>query len=164
MARAAALRWRLLLATLHCGTACTIGDIVAEWLAFLVPAVAVAFGWHWLFGEMIFAVWVLDYLLAYAFGIAFQYFTIKPMRDLSVSEGYVAALKADTLSLTAWQVGLYGTVAIAKFWLFERVFAAPLARNSVEFWFVMQAAMLAGFITGAPVNVWLIKIGRKEKI
>lgn len=33
----------------HCGAGCTLGDIVAEWLAFGVPVVAVWFGWHSLF-------------------------------------------------------------------------------------------------------------------
>ena len=41
-------------------------------------------GWHWLFGEKMFAVWVLDFIFAFGFGIAFQYFTIQPMRHLSV--------------------------------------------------------------------------------
>ena len=86
---------------LHCGSGCTLGDILAEWLAFAVPAVAVAFGWRSLFGEKIFAVWVVDYIFAYLFGIVFQYFTIAPMRGLSFGQGIIAAVKADTLSLTA---------------------------------------------------------------
>ena len=36
---------------LHCGSGCTLGDIVAEWLVFAVPAIAVAFGWHSLFRD-----------------------------------------------------------------------------------------------------------------
>jgi Domain of unknown function (DUF4396) len=58
--------------TLHCGSGCTLGDICAEWLAFGVPAVAVAFGWGSIFGEKIFAVWILDYLFAYLFGSFFN--------------------------------------------------------------------------------------------
>jgi hypothetical protein len=30
----------------HCGSGCCIGDICAEWLAFLVPGVAIWFGWN----------------------------------------------------------------------------------------------------------------------
>ena len=67
-----------------------------------LTAIAVAFGYQSIFGEKIFAVWIVDYLFAYAFGIVFQYFTIAPMRGLSLGEGVVAAIKADTLSLTAW--------------------------------------------------------------
>lgn len=54
---------------LHCGSGCTLGDIVAEWLVFAVPAIAVWFGWHSLFRDKTFAAWIVDYLFAYAFGI-----------------------------------------------------------------------------------------------
>ena len=103
----------------HCGSGCTLGDICAEWLAFFVPVVATWFGWHWLFQEKMFAVWVVDYLFAFGFGAAFQYFTIKPMRDVSVGEGLKEAVKADTLSLTAWLI-----VALSM------MSSAPATRNS----------------------------------
>jgi hypothetical protein len=38
-----------------------------------------------------------------------------------VKEGLIAALKADTLSLTAWQVGMYGFMVFAQFYLFSRL-------------------------------------------
>jgi hypothetical protein len=122
----------------HCGSGCALGDMVAEWLAFLVPAVAVWLGWQTIFSEKIFAVWILDFILAFGFGVAFQYFTIKPMRGLSVREGLVQAVKADALSLTAWQVGMYGFMAIAHFWIFSRMLGAKLEVATVEFWFTMQ--------------------------
>lgn len=149
---------------LHCGSGCTLGDIVAEWLVFFVPTVAVWFGWHGLFGEKLYATWVVDYLFAYAFGIVFQYFTIKPMRDLSVGQGIWQAIKADTLSLTAWQVGMYGFMAFSYFYLFGSLLGVKLEANMVEFWFIMQIAMLCGFATSYPVNWWLISSGIKEKM
>jgi hypothetical protein len=150
--------------TLHCGSGCTLGDICAEWLAFFLPAIAVWLGWRSLFAEKMFAVWILDYVLAFLFGIAFQYFSIKPMRDLTPGEGLVQAIKADTLSLTAWQIGMYGFMAIAQFWLFRRLLGLKLEVNSVEFWFMMQIAMLCGFATSYPVNWWLIRVGIKERM
>ena len=144
--------------------AARLGDIVAEWLAFFVPAIAVWFGWHGLFAEKMFAVWIVDFLFAFAFGIVFQYFAIAPMRGLSFGEGMVAALKADTLSLTAWQVGMYGFMAFAQFYLFRHLLGVPLEVNTPEFWFVMQIAMLAGFCTSYPVNWWLIRAGIKERM
>jgi len=69
--------------TLHCGSGCTLGDIIAESIALFFPVTAVWFGLHTLFDEKMFAVWVFDYVLAFIFGIAFQYFTIVPMRGLS---------------------------------------------------------------------------------
>ena len=41
---------------LHCGSGCTLGDIVAEWLVFLIPTIAIRFGWQSIFSEKIFAV------------------------------------------------------------------------------------------------------------
>jgi hypothetical protein len=55
------------------------------------------------------------------------------MRDLSPGEGLLAAVKADTLSLTAWQVGMYGFMAIAHFYMWKRVIGAELQVNSPEF-------------------------------
>ena len=148
----------------HCGSGCTLGDIIAEWLVFFVPTILTWFGWHWLFTEKIFATWVVDYILAFAIGVAFQYFTIAPMRGLGLGKGLVAAIKADTLSLTAWQVGMYGFMAIAHFYLFGTLLGAKLATDTVEFWFMMQIAMIAGFLTSYPVNWWLLRAGIKEKM
>lgn len=148
--------------TLHCGSGCALGDICAEWLAFAVPGVALWFGWQSIFPEKMFAVWGLDYMLAFLFGIVFQYLTIAPMRGLSFGEGIVAAVKADTLSLTAWQVGMYGFMALAQFYLFRTLIGVSLEPNAAEFWFMMQIAMLCGFVTSYPVNWWLIKFGIKE--
>ena len=135
---------------LHCGSGCTLGDIVVETAVLFVPVS--------LFGHAIFGAWALDYLVAFLFGIAFQYFTIKPMKNLSPGEGLRAAVKADTLSLTAWQVGMYGWMATATFVIFKH----ELKANDPVFWFMMQLAMVAGFLTAYPVNWWLIKTKVKE--
>lgn len=149
---------------LHCGAGCTLGDIIAEWLAFAVPGIAIGLGWQSLTQEKMFAVWVLDFILAFGIGIAFQYFTIAPMRDLSVGAGIVQAIKADFLSLTAWQIGMYALMAMAQFVLFRRIFGTELPVDTPEFWFAMQIAMLAGFCTSYPANWWLIRRGVKERM
>jgi Domain of unknown function (DUF4396) len=146
----------------HCGSGCTVGDVCAEWLAFACPAVAVWFGWHRIFADKMFAVWVLDYLFALAFGIVFQYFAIAPMRGLGLVEGLWQAAKADALSLTAWQVGMYGFMALAELYLFRRLLGVELDVDSFPYWFMMQIAMLCGFATAYPVNGWLIRTGIKE--
>jgi len=137
---------------MHCGSGCTLGDLIAEWLVVLVPLT--------LFGRALFGTWALDFALAFLFGIAFQYFTIAPMRNLSVRDGLVAALKADTASLVAWQIGMYGWMAIAIF----GIFGHELDKTDVRFWFMMQIAMGAGFLVAWPVNAWLIHKGLKEKM
>ncbi|MEJ2375649.1 MAG: DUF4396 domain-containing protein [Pseudolabrys sp.] len=148
----------------HCGAGCTLGDICAEWLVFVAPAIAVWFGYQSIFPDKIFASWIVDYIFAYAFGIVFQYFTIAPMRGFGLWDGIAAAVKADTLSLTAWQVGMYGFMALAYFYFFRVLLGVELETNTPEFWFMMQIAMLCGFATSYPVNWWLIRAGLKEKM
>lgn len=113
---------------------------MAEWIAFAAPIE--------IFGQKIFGSWLLDFLFAYLFGVAFQYFTIKPMKDLPPGKGLWAAIKADTLSLTAWQVGMYGWMAVSVF----LIFGHEIPKTSPVFWFMMQIAMLVGFATSYPVN------------
>jgi hypothetical protein len=148
----------------HCGAGCTLGDLIVEWAAVAFPGIAILFGWHSLFAERTFAVWIPDYLVAFLIGIMFQYFTIAPMRNLGVGEGIWAAIKADFSSITAWQVGMYGGMAIGQFAWFRPAYGNVAEPNSVEFWFLMQIAMIAGFLTAYPVNWWLISAGLKEKM
>jgi hypothetical protein len=72
----------------------------------------------------------------------------------------VAALKAETLSLTFLEIGLFGWMAL----MFFVFFPAPehLHPASPACWFLMQVGMLLGFATAYPVNVWLIRRGIKE--
>lgn len=80
------------------------------------------------------------------------------MKNLSPKEGIKAALKADTLSLTFWQIGMYGWMAIATF----LIFGHELKADSPVFWLMMQIGMLCGFVTAYPINWWLLKKKIKE--
>jgi hypothetical protein len=145
--------WQMVaLGATHCGSGCTLADIVGEWLLFAFPLA--------LFGHKIFGSWLVDYFIALAFGIVFQYFTIAPMRGLSLGEGLVQASKADFLSLTAWQIGMYGWMAVATF----TIFGHEIEKTNPVFWFMMQIATLVGFLTAYPVNWWLLRAGIKEKM
>jgi hypothetical protein len=136
----------------HCGAGCTLGDIVAEWAVF---ALGLTIAGQALYPEMI-----GDYVLAVMLGLAFQYFAIAPMRGLGVRAGIVAAAKADILSLTAFEVGLFGWMALQAFVLFPG--PHRLHPDSPVYWFGMQIGMCLGFVTSYPVNVWLIRRGIKE--
>jgi hypothetical protein len=126
---------------MHCGAGCTLGDIVAESLVLAFPAIAIWARWKTLFSEKMFAIWVVDYLFAFVLGVAFQYFTIKPMRDLSPSAGIVQAVKADTLSLTAWQVGMYAARYLPEG---PRGKAGAVDAGVLV---MMQIAMIGGFLS-----------------
>lgn len=150
--------------TNHCGAGCALGDIVAEWAALLFPSLAMWLGWHSIFTEETFAVWILDFIVAFLFGILFQYFSIKPMKQLSPPQGLRAALKADIASITAWQIGMYGVMAAIQFLWFRSMYGGIAPVDSPEFWFAMQLAMLAGFSTSYPINWWLVRAGIKERM
>lgn len=147
---------------LHCGAGCAVADLTGELLLAIMPGLASVFGLGWLFHDPAFATWSLDYLLALAFGIAFQYFAIAPMRHLGLFKGLLEAAKADVLSLTAWQVGMYGAMALGLFKLFPALTGARPVPSQPEFWWLMQWAMLTGFVTSLPVNWGLIRLGVKE--
>jgi hypothetical protein len=148
--------------TLHCGAGCSLGDLAAEWLAFIAPTFAVALGWGTLFVEKTFAIWILDFAFAFGLGVLFQYLAIRPMRKLTATQALVAALKADTLSLIAWQAGMYTVMGVAQFVFFPHISGREAPVDGPEFWFTMQVAMLAGFLTSYPVNWWLIDRQIKE--
>lgn len=136
-------------AVTHCGAGCTLGDIVGEWLVF-------ACGWT-LFGEKLYAELLVDFPLAFGLGIVLQYFTIAPMRGLGVKQGVAAAVKADTISIVAFEVGLFGWMALDAFVLFPGESIA-----SWNHWFQMQIGMVVGFFTSYPANWLLLRKGWKE--
>lgn len=84
------------------------------------------------------------------------------MRQLAPLRDLWQAIKVDALSLTAWQVGVYGFMALASFVVFRRALGVRLAPASTEFRFMTQIAMLCGFATSYPVNWWLLRSGIKE--
>lgn len=149
--------------TTHCGAGCTLGDIIAELLLAYVPALALALGWQSLWSEKMFSAWILDFVLAFVIGILFQYFAIKPMHpEMSRGTALKRALQADALSLAAWQVGMYLLMALAQLWVSPALIGRELPPTSVGFWWVMQLAMMVGFVTSYPVNRLLIARGIKE--
>jgi len=148
--------------TSHCGAGCALGDLVAEIAVLLLPALATAVGWQHLYEQRIFAGWIWALVAAYAFGIAFQYAAIAPMRRQSRWRSLIDALKADTASIAAWQLGMYGAMAVFQFAIFRPWLDGTLRADTAAFWLAMQLAMLAGFACSYPVNALLIKSGVKE--
>lgn len=138
--------------TTHCGAGCSLGDLTAEWIFLLIPFT--------LFGQKIFGAWLIDYCFALLFGIVFQYFNIKPMKNLSRGKALAAAIKADFFSLTSWQIGMYGWMAIVTF----VIFGHEISVTNPVFWFMMQIAMIFGFATSYPINRLLLHKGIKEKM
>jgi len=137
----------------HCGAGCTIGDIVGSSVVFLLGLGLAGLG---LWAEL-----PVDFALAYGLGIAFQYFAIAPVRDLGLRDGIVAAVRADTLSLSAFEVGMFGWMILVQLVVFP---VRHLHPDALAFWFFMQVGMILGFVTAYPVNWWLVQRGFKERM
>lgn len=134
----------------HCGAGCALGDFIGDWFAFLTGLA--------LFGSELGGKYLAAFVLAYLFGIVFQYFSVAPMRQLGVRDGLIAAVKIDTLSLIAYEVGMFA-------WMAVRSSVYPgLSPTSWSYWLMMQVAMVLGFLTTYPVNWWLIARGTKERM
>jgi hypothetical protein len=140
--------------TSHCGAGCTLADVATEF--------GIAATGFTLFASVLWTEYVLDFVVAWAVGIAFQYFAIKPMRDdLTPAQAIGAAIKADTLSITAFQIGMYAWMAL----VYLKLFPAPhLTPFDPRYWLMMQVAMVCGFVTSFPMNRLLIAKGLKEKM
>ncbi|XEH70955.1 DUF4396 domain-containing protein [Edwardsiella tarda] len=133
----------------HCGTGCTLADIVGEGWVMLMPVT--------LLGSSLLGAWTLDFILALCLGIFFQYW---PARQMGMSHWLALknAVKADVLSLICWQLGMYVWMAIALFLLFT----PDMPHASALYWFMMQIAMIVGFCSAYPMNKWLVSKGIKH--
>lgn len=100
---------------------------VAESLVLAFPAIAIWAGWKTSFSEKMFAIWVVDYLFAFVLEVAFQYFTIKPMRP--VAERVSFRLLKQTRSRS--RLGKSGCAQLA---IFRRGLGVRLERSMPEFW------------------------------
>jgi hypothetical protein len=152
------------ISTSHCGAGCALADLTVEWLVLALPAVAVLGGLGTLFRDRLFAVWVLELIVAFLVGIAFQYAAIVPTHGLGVAARVRAAIKADTASIVAWQCGMYGLIAVVQLLLLPALFGGLASVATPEFWFAMQLAMLAGFAVAYPVNAVLVRSGVKQSM
>ena len=138
-------------ATCHCGAGGVLGEIVGEWLVYwsdasinesmlyaafivgkstLIPGVDLP-NLHKSANALVF---FSDFVFALAFGIVFQYFSIAPMVGDYGWKTIVRSAKADFLSLTFFEIGLFGWMAIFDLLIFEQ----KLGMNSATYWFMMQ--------------------------
>src|SRR5699024_11190085 len=101
---------------------------------------------------------VAEFIGAYLFGILFQFLPALSMGKSSPGKALINAIKADTLSLIAFEVGMFGWMALVALVLL------PSAHDpgSAVFWFMMQIGMILGFATTYPANWWLISRGIKH--
>ncbi|WP_174612856.1 DUF4396 domain-containing protein [Virgibacillus ihumii] len=136
--------------TTHCSSGCSIGDMIG------VPIIAMT--GLTIAGSTLFASYTVEFILAYIFGIAFQYYGMGFKKQSEPGKAIKNAIKADTLSLIAFEIGMFGWMALVHYAFFTQM-PAP---TSAVFWFMMQIAMMLGFLTSYPANWLLVKKGVKH--
>jgi len=88
-------------------------------------------------------------------GLLFQFLAIRQHEKHSFSRALLLALKSEIFPLLIYQLGIFIFMALAlKFVLQQQV--NPLLG---AFWFMLQLAMMIGFIFSWPANHFLIKRG-----
>jgi hypothetical protein len=137
--------------TSHCGAGCMLADVFCEY--------GIAAAGLTLFGSVLWAEYAIDFAAAWVLGIVFQYFAIKPMGQMAAGQALASAVKADTLSILAFQIGMYGWMALVFFKLFTHPHLTPFVPG---YWLMMQVAMICGYATSLPMNWLLIRAGWKE--
>ncbi len=151
--------WPISKGVSHCGAGCTLGDIIGEWVVYATALSIPLFGTE--DADALMAMYAVTFVLAWSIGVAFQYFSIVPMRDdLGPVAGIWAAVKADTFSIVAFQAGMFAVMALVHLVIWQ----PPLSVASPAYWLMMQVAMIAGFLTAWPVNAVLVRRGLKEKM
>ena len=68
----------------------------------------------------------------------------------------VKAIKADTLALTAFEIGLFAWMAFIYF-----QFAPWSELTSPSYWLMMQIGVVLGFLVSFPANWYLVRAGVK---
>ena len=101
--------------TLHCGAGCSLADLIGPWIFLVLPFT--------IFNNPTFGEWVLEYFLALLTGVTFQYAAISPMLNKKGPKIWLRALKIDFLSLTSWQIGMYGWMALVIFVFYRKISA-----------------------------------------
>lgn len=139
----------------HCGSGCSLADLLVESGMYALGLGFVVLG-HEVFGN-----WIVDFVFALGFGVIFQYAAKVAMSDQPRAKIWWQAFKTDVWSLTSWQIGMYGWMAICIFVLFDQPSMKP---DHWSFWLMMQVAMLCGFVTAYPTNWVLISKGIKERM
>ncbi|MBP2170688.1 membrane protein CcdC involved in cytochrome C biogenesis [Erwinia toletana] len=147
------LLWqRVFTSTSLCAAACVLGTSATVPLLILLQHLAIVTP-LWLEG-------VYCLLLSLLLGVLFQFLIIRQTRSLRVIPALLLACRSQTFPLVIYQLGILFTMSLAlKFVLHDQVNPMLLL-----FWFMLQVAMIAGFLFSWPASTFLLKHGKKAAL
>ncbi|WP_130834643.1 DUF4396 domain-containing protein [[Erwinia] mediterraneensis] len=127
--------------------ACIAGNVITLFLTALFD--------HYLFFVPLWSEAIFALLLSLFIGLFFQFLIIRQRENISSGRSFLLAIKTGMFPLLVYQTGIFIFMAQAlKFVLNQQI--NPLL---ITFWFMLQLAMMAGFLFSWPANHFLIKRG-----
>jgi len=127
--------------------ACIFGDIITIPIITLLKQFAI--------NPTLWMQAIICVIVSLFIGLLFQFLAIRQREKLSFIRALLLALKTEIFPLLIYQLGIFIFMALAlKFVLNQQI--DPLL---AAFWFMLQLAILIGFVFSWPANHFLIKRG-----
>lgn len=140
---------QLFSSTCLCAAGCMLGDIITIPIISLTDAMP--------FHSPLLPHAVISLALSLLFGILLQFFALRQIEGASIFRAFWRAIKSDIISLIVYQAGMFLSMSLAfRFILHNQI--EPLV---LHFWFMMQLALLTGFVFAWPANKFLLQRGIK---
>lgn len=138
--------------TSHCAAGCVLGDIVAIPIISMVNPIP--------FHSLLISHAILSLLLSLIFGVLLQFFALRQIEGFSIFRALWRAIKTDVFSLIVYQAGMFLYLELA----FRFILHGQIEPRLLTFWFMVQIALLFGFVFAWPANRFLLQRGIKPVI
>jgi uncharacterized protein DUF4396 len=102
---------------------------------------------------------IVEYAAGFAFGLfIFQALFMKDMLGGSYRRAFRHSLLPEWLSMNMMMAGMFPTMVVLMMGRDMRA----MEPTQLVFWGTMSLAVIAGFVTAYPVNVWMVRVGLKH--
>lgn len=138
--------------TSRCAAGCVLGDIVAIPIISMLNYIP--------FHSLLIAHAILSLILSLIFGVALQFFALRQIEGFSLFRALWRAIKTDVFSLIVYQAGMFLCLELA----FRFILHGQIEPRLLSFWFMLQIALMIGFVFAWPANKFLLQRGIKPVI
>lgn len=102
---------------------------------------------------------IVEYITGFAFGLLiFQSLFMKDMMGGSYAKALRHSLLPEWLSMNLMMAGMFPTMVVLMMGHDMRA----MEPTQLVFWGAMSAAVIVGFFTAFPINMWMVNVGLKH--
>ncbi|MGB9098716.1 DUF4396 domain-containing protein [Erwinia sp.] len=138
--------------TSHCAAGCALGDIGAIPIISMMNDIP--------FHSLLISHAILSLVLSLFFGVLLQFFALRQIEGFSLFRALWRAIKTDIFSPIVYQAGMSLYLELA----FRFILQGQIEPRLLTFWFMLQIALLFGFVFAWPANRFLLQRGIKPVI